>query len=191
MWRENYPSQLRSSYHNGGSKGFVHGKHSSYQNVVARDLCGSIKDIQYMTLCFYIGSLQNSADLAIWKQMQQIFFLERFMWVEEMEVIVKHGHPTCEFTMWNDFVTEPTTPVKSTLPYNIYRGFSWWDWFVVATNKWIVSCEVKFYVDQSETCMIVLCATIYMEHAHICVDLAIWTLFLGRFMWVPWKEWKS
>jgi hypothetical protein len=138
---------------------------------VAHDLCKPIKDIHYITLCFYIGSLQSSTDLAIWKQMQQTLFLKRFTWVEEMEVIVKHGHPTRECTIWNDFVTEPMAQVKSTSPYKIYRAFSWWDYFVVATNKWIVSCEVRFYVDQSDTCMIVLCATIYMEHAHTCVDL--------------------
>jgi hypothetical protein len=117
--------------------------------------------------------IQNSTDLAIWKQMQQTLFLKRFMWVEEKEVIVKHGHPTCEFTMWNNFVTEPMAQVKSTSPYKIYRVFSWWECFVVATYKWIVSCEVRFYVDQSKTCMIVLCGTIYMEHAHTCVDLVL------------------
>ena len=110
--------------------------------------------------------------------MQQTLFLKRFMRVEEMEVIVKHGHLTCEFTMWNNFVTEPMVQVKSISPYKIYRVFSWWDCFIVATNKWIVSCEVIFYVDQSEACMIVLCATIYMEHAHTCVDLAIWNQML-------------
>ena len=56
--------------------------------------------------------------------------------------------------------------VKIALPYRVRRGIPWRECFAIATNKWIVSCVVRNYVDQSETCMIVLCASIYMEYLH-------------------------
>jgi hypothetical protein len=80
-------------------------------------LCRSIKDNHCITLFFYIGSLQN-----LWKQMQQTLFLKRFMWMVEMEVIVRHDHPTCEFPMWNDYVMETMTQVKSALK-DIWSSF--------------------------------------------------------------------
>ena len=155
---------------------------------MTRDLCQSTSDIHYITLCFYIGSLQNFVEISLWKQMQQTLLLKRFMWVEEIEVIIEHDHLACEFTMWNYFVIEPMTQVKFELPYKICRVFSMVRVFCschyqVDCVLWSLCRSIRNMHDST------MCYNLHGTCTHLCKfsyvkPNAIWTLFSWRFMWV-------